>query len=51
MEKQVGFFSGAAPLAGILAEPILDNIAGPLIKGVVKKITIKLHIVKICLKK
>ena len=59
------FFPGAAPLAGILAGPIIDNIAGPLIKGVVTKIigrgappkgedrdvTIELYINKICLKK
>ena len=32
------FFQGAAALAGILAGPIIDNIAGPLIKGLVKKI-------------
>ena len=32
------FISGAAPLAGILAGPVIDNIAGPLIKRVVKKI-------------
>ena len=33
-----GFFPFAAPLAGILAGPVIDNIAAPLIKGVVKKI-------------
>ena len=33
-----GFFPGVAPIAGILAGPFIDNIAGPLIKGVVKKI-------------
>ena len=33
-----GFFPLAAPLAGILAGPVIDNIAAPLIKGVVKKI-------------
>ena len=33
-----GFFPLAAPLAGILAGPVTDNIAAPLIKGVVKKI-------------
>ena len=33
-----GFFPGAAPLAVILAGPIIDTIAGPSIKGVVKKI-------------
>ena len=32
------FFSLAAALDGILAVPIIDNIAAPLIKGVVKKI-------------
>ena len=32
------FFPLAAPLAGILAGPVTDNIAAPLIKGVVKKI-------------
>ena len=38
MDKQVVFFPLAAPLAGILAGPVIDNIAAPLIKGVVKKI-------------
>ena len=33
-----GFFPLAAPLAGILAGPVIDNIAAPLIKVVVKKI-------------
>ena len=33
-----GFFPVAAPLAGFLAGPVIDNIAAPLIKGVVKKI-------------
>ena len=33
-----GFFPFAAPLAGILAGPVIDNIAAPLIKSVVKKI-------------
>ena len=33
-----GFFPLAAPLAGILAGLVIDNIAAPLIKGVVKKI-------------
>ena len=33
-----GFFNSHAPLAGILAGPVIDNIAAPLIKGVVKKI-------------
>ena len=33
-----GFFPLNAPLAGILAGPVIDNIAVPLIKGVVKKI-------------
>ena len=33
-----GFFPLGAPLAGILAGPVIDNIAAPLIKGVVKKI-------------
>ena len=33
-----GFFPLAAPLAGILAGPVIDNIAAPLIKGVAKKI-------------
>ena len=37
--RQTGvFFPFAAPLAGILAGPVIDNIAAPLIKGVVKKI-------------
>ena len=33
-----GFFPLAAPLAGILAGPVIDDIAAPLINGVVKKI-------------
>ena len=33
-----GFFPLAAPLDGILAGPVIDNIAAPLIKGAVKKI-------------
>ena len=33
-----GFFPVAAPVDGILAGPVIDNIAAPLIKGVVKKI-------------
>ena len=33
-----GFFPLAAPLAGILVGPVIDNIAALLIKGVVKKI-------------
>ena len=33
-----GFFPLAAPLAGILTGPVIDNIATPLIQGVVKKI-------------
>ena len=33
-----GFFPLATPLAGILAGSVIDNIAAPLIKGVVKKI-------------
>ena len=32
------FFPFAAPLAGVLAGPITDTIAAPLIKGIVKKI-------------
>ena len=35
------FFPVAAPLAGTLAGSIIDNIAGPLIKGVVKKIIVR----------
>ena len=36
---QIGvFFPLAASLAGILVGPVIDNIAAPLIKGVVKKI-------------
>ena len=31
------FFPLAAPLAGVLAGPVIDNIAAPLIKCVVKK--------------
>ena len=38
MDKQLLFFPLAAPLAGILAGAVIDNIAAPLIKGVVKKI-------------
>ena len=38
MDKQVVFFPLTAPLAGILAGSVIDNIAAPLIKGVVKKI-------------
>ena len=38
MDKQVVFFPLAAPLAGILAGPVIDNIAAPLIKGLIKKI-------------
>ena len=38
MDKKVVFFPLAAPLAGILVGPVIDNIAAPLIKGVVKKI-------------
>ena len=35
---QIGsFFPLAAPLAGVLAGPVIDNIAAPLIKCVVKK--------------
>ena len=37
-EQTDGFFPLAAPLARILAGPVIDNIAAPLIKGVVKKI-------------
>ena len=37
-EQTGGFFPLAAPLAGILAGPVIDNIVAPLIKGVVKKI-------------
>ena len=33
-----GFFPLAAPLDRILAGPVIDNIAAPLIKGVIKKI-------------
>ena len=33
-----GFFPLSAPLAGMIAGPAIDNIAAPLIKGVVKKI-------------
>ena len=33
-----GFFLLAAPLAGTLVGPVINNIAGLLIKGVVKKI-------------
>ena len=33
-----GFFPLAAPLAGILAGPVIDNIAAPLIKCIVEKI-------------
>ena len=33
-----GSFPGAAPLSRIYAGPIIDNVAGPLIQGVVKKI-------------
>ena len=35
-----GFFPLAAPLAGILAGPVIDSIAALLIKGVVKKIIV-----------
>ena len=59
------FFPLVAPLAGILAGPVIDNIAALLIKGVVKKVigrgapprrqrqrlTIELYIIKICLKR
>ena len=38
MDKKVVFFPLAAPLAEILVGPVIDNIAAPLIKGVVKKI-------------
>ena len=65
MDKQLLFFPLAAPLAGILAGAVIDNIAAPLIKGVVKKIigggnhlegedrdvTLELYIIKICLKR
>ena len=37
-EQTGGFFPLAAPIAGILAGPVIDNITAPLIKGVVKKI-------------
>ena len=40
-EQTGGFFPLAAPLAGILAGPIIDNIAAPLLKGVVKKIIVR----------
>ena len=60
-----GFILLAAPLAGILAGPVIDNIAAPLIKGVVKKIigrgvpprrrrqrhNYRTVIIKICLKR
>ena len=36
-EQTGGFFPLAAPLAGILAGPVIDNIAARLIKDVVKK--------------
>ena len=38
MDKQLVFFPLATPLAGIIVGPVTDNIAAPLIKGVVKKI-------------
>ena len=33
-----GFFPLAAPLAGILVEPVIANIPAPLIKGVAKNV-------------
>ena len=64
MGKQEVFFPFTAPLAGALAGPLIDSVAAPLIKDVVKKqlvaehhhlerdITTELYIIiKICLEK